>query len=314
MTPAVTAVVAAYKAGPYLREAIASALAQTYTDLEVLVSDDAADPGVSRLTTTFGDPRVRYRANPVRIGPACNHWAGLAAARGRYVAILNHDDVWRPQFLATLVPPLEADPDLALAFCDHDVIAPGGETLAEATTENTRRWGRAGLAPGTHATFRGLVVRQSIPVAMGAVFRRSVVEPADLPDVGPAYDLWLAYALARGGGGAWYTPRRLTGWRTHPTQLTQRPDQAWASGAVACWRAVAEDPGFRPLRRAVRRRLAAAALAAARSAQAGGGTAAARRFARLAVRHRPGHWKAWAVLLLSLLPQRRAAGGEGGHA
>ena len=73
--PTVTAIIATYRAGEYLRHAIGSALAQTRVDLEVLVSDDANDPEVSRLTGSFADSRVRYRWNPSRLGPAGNHWA-----------------------------------------------------------------------------------------------------------------------------------------------------------------------------------------------------------------------------------------------
>ena len=62
--PAVSAVIATYWAGEYLRHAIGSALAQTYVDLEVIVSDDADDPGVRELAESFDDSRIRYRSKP----------------------------------------------------------------------------------------------------------------------------------------------------------------------------------------------------------------------------------------------------------
>jgi glycosyltransferase involved in cell wall biosynthesis len=300
--PAVTAVIAAYKAGAYLREAIASALAQTFSDLEVVVMDDSADIEVRRLAESFEGPRVSYRANSTRLGAARNHWTGFAAARGRYLAILNHDDIWRADFLATLVPALEEDRNLVVAFCDHEVIGPDGLNLATATAQTSQQWGRDRLAPGCHRPFHELVVRQSLPVAMGAVFRRAAVHPDRLPDVGPAYDLWLAYALAQGGAGAWYNPRRLTGWRIHPAQLTAQADRDWAEGTEACWRAMQGDPAFKDYGREVRRKLSASAVGAARVALAGGDEARSRGFARAAVRADPLNWKAWGACGLCYLP------------
>jgi glycosyltransferase involved in cell wall biosynthesis len=305
MTPIISVVIATYRAGEYLRQAVASALGQSFTDLEVVVSDDAADPAVRELVEAFADPRVRYRSNPTRLGPAGNHWAAFAECHGRYIAILNHDDLWHPAFLATLVPPLEADSDVTVAFCDHEVIDPDGRTLTEASDDTSRKWGRTGLAPGRHQPFRDLVVSQTLPVAMGAVFRRSAVDPATLSEVGPAYDLWLAYLLARGGGAAWYTPNRVSRWRVHPAQLTGRADLSWAVGSLACWQAMADDTGFAPFRRQVSRSLARCAIGAARAAAGAGQPRQSRAFARLAVRTDPLHWRAWAVAAWSLLPAGR---------
>ncbi len=312
--PAVTAVIATYRAGEYLRHAIVSALAQTYVDIEVLVSDDAGDPGVRRLAESFDDPRIRYRSNPSRLGPAGNHRAAILAARGRYVAILNHDDLWRPEYLASAVPVLDSTPEAVLVFCDHDVIDPAGRSLSAEADDTTKLWGRDKLSQGLHRPFPDLVARRSIPVAMGCLFRRDAIDLTALPDVGPAYDLWLAFALCRTGGGAYYMPKRMTAWRVHPEQITATRDDAWRRGALACWDAIAEDPIFWPVRRTVRRRLADAACALGVAQLATGSHSAANSAARLAIRSRPTNWRAWAVLGLSLLPRsvsKRVTGKRG---
>ncbi|MBV8230598.1 MAG: glycosyltransferase [Planctomycetaceae bacterium] len=314
--PAVTSVIAAYRAGDFLRQAIASALAQTLTDLEVLVSDDADDPEVRRLTESFLDPRIRYRSNPTRLGPAGNHWAALLAARGRYVAILNHDDLWRPEYLASAVPVLDHTPDAVLVFCDHDVIDPSGRPLPAEADRTAKQWGRDRLTPGLYRPFPDLVARQAIPVAMGCLFRREGIDPTGLPDVGPAYDLWLAFALCRTGGGAYYLTDRLTAWRVHPGQLTATRNEGWTRGALACWQAMADDPAFRPVRRTVQGRLSQTASALGATQLAAGDHDAARSVARLALRSRPANWRAWAVLGLSLLPRgvaKRVTSRRGHH-
>jgi glycosyltransferase involved in cell wall biosynthesis len=300
--PVVSVIVAAFQAHDFLRQAIASALAQTFERFEVIVSDDANDPAIERLVAGFADPRLVYRRNVRTLGPAGNHWAAFAVARGSYLAILNHDDLWRPGFLATLVPVLDQCPDVVLGFCDHEVIDPAGRPLAGDTDRTTRRWGRDRLAPGLHRPFPRLVAEQAIPVAMGALFRRDALDLATLPEVGPAYDLWLAYALCRTGGGAYYVPERLTAWRVHPSQLTGHNLESWKAGTLLCWQAMLQDPLFRCCRRLIRRKLAGSAVGLARSQLVRGHRAAARAGALLALRHQPTNWRAAALLGLSALP------------
>jgi cellulose synthase/poly-beta-1,6-N-acetylglucosamine synthase-like glycosyltransferase len=301
--PAVTALIATYRAGDYLRQAIASALDQTHTDLEVLVSDDANDPDVLRLTQSFGDPRIRYRSNPVRLGPARNHWAALVAARGRYVSILNHDDVWRPAFLATAVPILEDSPEAVLVFCDHDVIDSSGRSIPGEADRTARMWGRDRLTRGLYGTFPDLVARQTIPLAMGCLFRRETIDAHSLPDVGPAYDLWLTLALCRTGGSAYYLADRLTAWRIHAAQLTAALDPEWTRGALACWQAMDGDAAFRPVQNTVKWGVSRMAASLGIRHLTARNRAAARSAAWLALRARPLNWLAWGVLGLTLLPR-----------
>src|SRR5947208_3960130 len=81
-----------------LEAAIASALAQTYTDLEVIVSDDSG--GLRHVVESFSDPRVRYHPNPSPNGPAGNLSRAVTLSAGSLIAILNEDDRWLPGFLA----------------------------------------------------------------------------------------------------------------------------------------------------------------------------------------------------------------------
>lgn len=301
--PTVTAVIATYKRSDDLRTAIGSAVAQTYADLEILVSDNANDPEIRWLAESFGDSRVRYRSNARNLGPAGNHWAAMREARGKYIAILNDDDLWQPGWLATAVPVMDDRDDAVLVFCDHDIIDPAGRSLAGATDALTRRWGRDGLSGGPHRPFTELVARQTLPIAMGCLFRRDAIDLASLPDVGPAYDLWLGFALCRTGGSAYYIRDRLTAWRVHPGQITGTRDEAAMRGSLACWQAMAEDPTFRPVRHTVRRRLAEAACSLGVAQVARGDCRSAAASARLAIRSRPVNWRAWAVLGLSILPR-----------
>src|SRR5262245_28823703 len=148
-SPAVSIIVAAHRSD-YLETALRSALAQTFEDFEIIISDDANCADTRHLVESLADSRLRYHPNPVALGPAGNHRAAFGVARGEFLAILNHDDRWEREFLATLVPPLQNDANLALAFCDHGIIDGTGKLLEKESASNCAQWGRDRLAPGIH--------------------------------------------------------------------------------------------------------------------------------------------------------------------
>ncbi len=299
----VSVLIATHRGEHYLAEAIRSALAQSYGPIEVIVSDDEASPVTRDIVAQFGDDRLVYRSNPRPLGPAGNHWCALRAARGSVIGILNQDDVWKSTFLGTLVPELVREPHVAVAFCDHNVIDETGKVLDRATDDNTRYWGRELLTEGIHRPFTGLVVRQSIPVAMAAIFRKAAVPLDSLSlEVGAAYDLWLSYLLSRMGQAAYYCRQRLTSWRVHPQSLTARADPAWGTGAAYCWRALSQDVRFRPYRKLIvakiAENLAAVSLAYLRAGQ----SQEAQTYAGQAMQMQRKNWRAVLAWVLSFLP------------
>jgi hypothetical protein len=102
------------------------------------------------------------------------------------------------------------------------------------------------------------VIDRSIPIH-AMVFRRDSLPLDDYPtEIGPLYDLWTAYLLARTGGGAWYHPDRLSYYRVHADQQTAKGASSNASATIFyCNRLLAEED-LGTSRGALRQRLAAA--------------------------------------------------------
>ena len=215
--PAVTIIIPVFRRFDFLREALSSALAQTFTDYEILVSDDGPSDEAASLASSYRDERIRYRRNPRTLGIALNHYAAFQEARGRYLASLHDDDLWEPRFLSELVPPLEADASISVAFCDHHLMDEQGRLLGRETEHNSRFYRRSTLAPGRHQPFLEMaVVYEAIPMAMGAVLRKSILETAEYPArIGGCYDHWLSYLATRNGSAVYYVPQRLTRYRLH---------------------------------------------------------------------------------------------------
>ncbi|MGY1631564.1 glycosyltransferase family 2 protein [Geodermatophilus sp. SYSU D01186] len=229
-----TVAIPTFRRPEMLRGAIESALAQTYRNTEILVSDSAADPQIEELVTSYGDPRLRYRHNGTVTDMSHNALAMFQDARGEFVGTLHDDDLWEPLFLEALVPPLVADETLTLSFCDYWVIDVDGTLREDLTDAVSSERGRDRLTAGVHRPFMDLATTvRAIAMSVAAVFRASAVDWSDWQHEAPAaYDMWLAYLLARDGGGAWYEPRRLTRNRQHPGAMssTDRLDEAalWA--------------------------------------------------------------------------------------
>jgi glycosyltransferase involved in cell wall biosynthesis len=113
--PTVSVIMPAYNVAPYIGDAIASALAQTVTDFELLVVDDGSTDDTARIAAAWAarDPRIRVlrKANG-GISSARNH--ALAHAAGAFIAILDSDDLWEPNYLASQLATLDARPEVDL--------------------------------------------------------------------------------------------------------------------------------------------------------------------------------------------------------
>ena len=95
-SPAVSVIMNCLNAEPYLREAIDSVVAQTYPDWEIIFWDNASRDASGAIAKSYGE-RVRYfrGETTVPLGEARN--LAIAEAKGRYLAILDCDDVWLPE-------------------------------------------------------------------------------------------------------------------------------------------------------------------------------------------------------------------------
>ncbi len=142
--PAVSIVVPNYNPAGSLTQRLDSVFAQTYSDTEVILLDDAStDASLAVLRPYLARKNVRFERNTLNSGSAFKQWAkGLALSRGRYVWFAESDDWADPGLLSALVPLLEDHPNVGLAYCQSWLAGPDGRVTGNATgwTED--------LAPG----------------------------------------------------------------------------------------------------------------------------------------------------------------------
>jgi len=129
-TPRVTVVMAVYNAAPYLGEAIASVLSQTYRDFELVVVDDASTDGSLAILESLDDPRIRIVTHSNNQGASETRNEAIVAARGELIAIMDADDVCAPTRLEQQVAFLDTHPEAGLVGCGiYDNVDASGAVL-----------------------------------------------------------------------------------------------------------------------------------------------------------------------------------------
>lgn len=116
----VSILIPAYKA-KYLSRAIASAVNQTFSDIEILVGDDTPDAALASIVKAADDRRIQYFHHGFQRG-TLNSRALYERATGKYIKWLFDDDLLMPQSVETLVAALEANPDAPMAFHERAFI------------------------------------------------------------------------------------------------------------------------------------------------------------------------------------------------
>lgn len=128
----ISVVIPTYNYGRFIREAIDSALSQTYPPLEVIVVDDGSTDDTPQVLASYGDRIRAIRQENQGVGAARN--AGIAAARGEYIAFLDSDDILKPTKLERDVARFEANPAIGLVHCGAESFGNDGRTISVSMT------------------------------------------------------------------------------------------------------------------------------------------------------------------------------------
>jgi glycosyltransferase involved in cell wall biosynthesis len=249
MGPKISVLIPTYNRPDLLAQALASVLAQDFVDFEVIVRDDAGRPGeVEDVIGRAADDRILHRRNERNLGDLANNQLLYAEARGQYLAHLDDDDWWQPEFLSCMVSALDTNPDCGIAFANHQIVDGCGAFLSEATRSGDITWGRAGLVTGRHADGRRLAaVARAIPVSHSAVVRAATLDFDRFAKsrAERAWDMHISALSVQRTGWLWYDSRPLSSHRWGHGQLSTRPsDDSTFKGLVWTLRELAADPCF----------------------------------------------------------------------
>jgi len=130
-SPRVSIGVPVYNGQKYIRFTLDSLLAQTFTDFEIIVTDNCSTDPTPQIVAEYAarDPRVKYFVNSENIGPARNYNRSIELAKGEYFKWNPADDVCDPTFIEKCVNVLDADPSVVLVYPRTNVIDQNGTVV-----------------------------------------------------------------------------------------------------------------------------------------------------------------------------------------
>ena len=215
MTPTISIIMPVLNGERYIAEAIESIRRQTYTDYELLVIDDGSSDRTREIVCGFATrlelKYVHHESNQ-GITPSIND--GLRRASGRFIAFLDHDDAWLPDFLETQLAHLANHPDVGMVHSDFQTIDGGGKVLEHSVAQARHRTRPSGFV------FRHLFM-QSMICGNTVLVRKECFERLGLWDERlrwADYHMWLRISRQYKID---YVPQVLTAYRQHASQCTR---------------------------------------------------------------------------------------------
>lgn len=211
--PLVSAVIPTYNSSRYIEECVDSILAQSYRHIEVVVIDDGSTDNTIEILGKYGDSvRILCQENA---GTPVARDAGVRAARGELIALMDHDDLWEASKIEKQVDAMLHNEKAVLSYCDFRTIDGAGREIESPSN------GLESVRSGN--VFRELLNRTAIIVSSTLVlFRKSAyvaVGGCDSSVPAPADDYYLWVRMATQGEVV-YVPEVLASYRRHGANQT----------------------------------------------------------------------------------------------
>jgi glycosyltransferase involved in cell wall biosynthesis len=209
--PALSIVIPAYNVARFITAAVESVLAQTMSDLEIIVVDDGSTDETTALVRRISDPRVVLVSKP-NGGLSSARNAGIRVARGRYLGFLDGDDIWFPKKAEKQIAALEAEQGITMTYSHSAYLAEDGTPTGAVLTSRALRPSIAQLVR------RNLVGNGSTPIGRTEDFLAAGPFDESLSTVAD-YEMWPRL-MHRTGRGLLLLPEALTGYRIRASSLS----------------------------------------------------------------------------------------------
>ena len=212
--PAISVIVPAYGVADLLGEALASIQAQSFADWEAIVVDDGMGAAVAAAAAPFqDDPRIKLlQTDNGGVSLARNR--AIHHAKAPLIALLDGDDIYEPEYLATMIAAIEADPGLGFVSCDATYFG-AAERAGQRFSQRT---------PQSPPVTLDRVLRREFNCFTACTLRRAAFDAIGGFDAtlrtAEDFDLWIRL-LEAGWGGA-YVPLPLVRYRRRPGSLSSQ--------------------------------------------------------------------------------------------
>ncbi len=122
--PKISVLVPVYNAAPFIGATIESVLAQSFTDFELLILDDASADNSAEIIAQYKDTRIKFFKNKTNLGISASRNRLVDLAQGEYIAVLDNDDICLPDRLKVQAEFLDSHPEIAFVGTWFELFAP----------------------------------------------------------------------------------------------------------------------------------------------------------------------------------------------
>lgn len=126
--PKISIIMPVYNGAAFVNKSIDSVLSQTFDDFELITINDGSSDNTREVIKKYTDRRIAYLQNRKNQGVPKTRNKGLAAARGKYIAYCDHDDIYYPRHLERMAAVLDARRDIGLVYARYLIVEPGKPT------------------------------------------------------------------------------------------------------------------------------------------------------------------------------------------
>ena len=197
----VSIITPSYNSERFINECVKSVLAQTYTNWEMVIVDDCSQDNSNAIITALAanDDRIRVFFLDKNIGPAKARNFGLSRARGRYIAFLDSDDLWRPQKLDKQITFMNNN-HIAFSFTTYQSISEDG--LSEMNII------KAPKVITYHSYLKNTIIG-----CLTVVIDREEVGDFEMPNIRSSHDMALWLQIIKRGFSAYGLDENLAKYR-----------------------------------------------------------------------------------------------------
>ena len=225
LAPLVSVIVPVYNSHRFVADTLNSALEQTYTPIEIIVMDDGSTDDSHAVLAGFGSRITLLHQPNSGCGIARNR--AVEASRGKYLAFLDADDLWKPDKIERQVAVLERHPAAVATYCDHELIDATGKTLAPSAALGGPRCSGEILP---NLLSYSVIVTPSLVMVRRDAFERAGAFSESGPRESEDIRLWFKLALL---GPILYDLTTLVSYRRHDSNLYTGRNARFARGYLA---------------------------------------------------------------------------------
>ncbi|PZT87487.1 MAG: glycosyl transferase [Acinetobacter sp.] len=231
MSPLVSVIIPSYNHEKFLKERIDSVLNQTFQDFELIILDDLSPDNSREIIESYrAHPKVSHIIfNEKNSGSTFVQWnKGIDLAQGQYIWIAESDDVADVNFLSTLVPKLQENSVVGIAYCQSSRMNSKGEITGSWLDwtnglKNNYKFNKPFQMSGTQYIITYLIHKNTIPNASAVLFRKNIYLEVKGPTVklrtNGDWELWLKMLSI---SNVYYSPLILNHFRYHGNSVIHK--------------------------------------------------------------------------------------------